>query len=54
MTPGISSNVASSTFLYDATLTTMVLGCIHSVGSRYDFDGTPVMTMEDFMRQYVS
>jgi hypothetical protein len=45
----MSNNDASSTFLNDATLTTMVLGCIHSVGNRYDFAGTPVMTMDDYM-----
>ena len=48
ITPGICNNVVSSTFLYDATLITTVLGCIHSVGKRYDFVGTPVITTDDY------
>lgn len=47
VTPSIFSNASSSTFLKDATLTTVVFGWIHSVGIRYDLVGTPVMTMLD-------
>ena len=47
-TPGIFNNFSSSTFLNDATLTTVVFGWIHSVGNLYALVGTPVTTTEDY------